>query len=642
VGSEYGGSTRTDTFGFYRLTDVPLSAGDAARDWQITAVPLVFAQQTHSATVRANETTTLDFAFGAAINRALTFTAEGLPLSTPWVPSVNGSPAALTGPLSFTVSVPQDSPVTFSAPALVPGTTGTRYVLQGWRRSDGTSVTSPVLASADETYRAIYVPQYLLSVAASPAAAGTSTSPSGGGWFDDNAVAIVNADAVVTVAGTRYDLVQWSGDASGTLGSANVVMTGGPKSAVASYNYFADLVVTVTDTADPVGIGDLVVYAITVANNGPSAVPGLATTIDVPSDVTVVGTSQCAFARPMVCTFAGSVGMGQSLQYTVAVRPLHAGTLTLTASVTSGATELNVLNNTATQQTEVVEAATPTSTPTLTPTATATPTMTATATLTPTATATLTPTATATPTMTATATRTPAVTPTATPTPELLAGAHSLAFDGSTGAAQVAHSADLNLKNDWTIEAWFKDEDPRGFDHDYVGLIYKGNRDVDAEAPYFLEIGYKRLQAGLRSNWTDYAVQYDMVTGVDPARWHHAAATFRASTRTLILYLDGVRVAQRTVGRVSRGNTSPLELGRVGITSGKYMRGKLDDVRIWNVVRTAADVAASYRAQLTTPASGLVANWQLDESNGLVAADAVGTHPAGLEGGAAFSADLHP
>jgi hypothetical protein len=31
IGSEYGGSARTDTSGFYRLTDVPLGAGDAAR-----------------------------------------------------------------------------------------------------------------------------------------------------------------------------------------------------------------------------------------------------------------------------------------------------------------------------------------------------------------------------------------------------------------------------------------------------------------------------------------------------------------------------------------------------------------------------------------------------------------------------------
>jgi hypothetical protein len=37
VGSEFGGSTSTDYQGFYRLVNVPLGAGDAPRDWKITA-----------------------------------------------------------------------------------------------------------------------------------------------------------------------------------------------------------------------------------------------------------------------------------------------------------------------------------------------------------------------------------------------------------------------------------------------------------------------------------------------------------------------------------------------------------------------------------------------------------------------------
>lgn len=227
------------------------------------------------------------------------------------------------------------------------------------------------------------------------------------------------------------------------------------------------------------------------------------------------------------------------------------------------------------------------------------------------------------------------------------ANLHSLALNGSTGAAAVPASADLNLTGDWTIEAWFREESPTGFNHEFVGLIYKGDRDLDAEAPYFLEVGYKRLQAGLRTGWTDYAVQFDISQDVDPKAWHHAAATYQASTRTLTLYLDGVRVAQRTNARVSRGNSSPLEFGRVGAKSGKYLRGKLDDVRIWNVVRSGAEIAAGYRNQLNStppaaPPHGLVGNWKFDEASGLTAADSVSNHSAGLKGGATFSSDVHP
>jgi hypothetical protein len=217
-------------------------------------------------------------------------------------------------------------------------------------------------------------------------------------------------------------------------------------------------------------------------------------------------------------------------------------------------------------------------------------------------------------------------------------------LNGTTAAAQVPPTTALNLTNDWTIEAWFKDEDPRGFNHGYAGLLYKGDRDRDPEAPYFLEVGFKRLQAGLRSGWTDYSVQYELSSTVDPKRWHHAAATFRVSTRTLTLYLDGLPVAQTRVARASRGNTRPLELGRIGVQSGKYLRGKLDDVRVWNVVRTPAQIAANYRTEPDTSVefSGLVANWTFNEASGTQADDARGGPPARLSGGAGFATDVHP
>jgi len=89
----------------------------------------------------------------------------------------------------------------------------------------------------------------------------------------------------------------------------------------------------------------------------------------------------------------------------------------------------------------------------------------------------------------------------------------SIKLDGSTGYAEAADARDLNLTGDWTVEAWFKDEDPSGFNHDYVNLLNKGDRATNAEAPYFLSLGYKRLVAGLRFNWTDQTIAYDLYAG---------------------------------------------------------------------------------------------------------------------------------
>jgi hypothetical protein len=233
----------------------------------------------------------------------------------------------------------------------------------------------------------------------------------------------------------------------------------------------------------------------------------------------------------------------------------------------------------------------------------------------------------------------------ASPTQTVVAnGNRSLALTG-TGYAEAPHTTDLNLTRDWSLELWFKDQHPNGFNHDYVTLLNKGDREANPESPYFVTLGAKQLLVGQRVNWIDYAVAYDLFgNGVDPKSWHHLAATFSAPTRTLSLYLDGVRVKQEVLGAISRGNSLPVEIGRNGPVSAKYFRGKLDDVRLWNVVRTDTQIAAAYRQELASPPSGLVANWQFDERLGtFFAYSTVGAHTAVLStSGASFSPDVHP
>jgi hypothetical protein len=222
-------------------------------------------------------------------------------------------------------------------------------------------------------------------------------------------------------------------------------------------------------------------------------------------------------------------------------------------------------------------------------------------------------------------------------------GLRSLAFNGTTGYADAAHAADLNPSGDWTIETWFKDEDPRGFDHDYVTLLNKGDRGSSGASPYVISLGYKRLQVGQRSGWVDYSLPIDLrALGIDANQWHHVAASFVSSTRQLTVYLDGQRVAQGTLGVSTVANTLPLQLGRNGPTAGRYFLGKLDDVRIWRIARTANDISASFSTQLASAPTGLIANWKLDEAAGTLLVDSAGGHPATLRPGAALLTDSHP
>jgi len=200
--------------------------------------------------------------------------------------------------------------------------------------------------------------------------------------------------------------------------------------------------------------------------------------------------------------------------------------------------------------------------------------------------------------------------------------AASLSFNGTTAYAEAPHTPVLNVTSDWTIEAWFKDATAGGYNHNDTFILMKGDSNVDGEAPYFLKIDHKLLSAGVRTNWTSYRVTYDLFAGgVSANAWHHAAATFVASTRQITLYVDGVQKAQGTVSVSSAiGSAKPLSIGRNG-TTGYNWNGKLDDIRVWNVVRTATQISTSYQTELTGSPTGLVANWKLNDGSGTVATD---------------------
>lgn len=174
----------------------------------------------------------------------------------------------------------------------------------------------------------------------------------------------------------------------------------------------------------------------------------------------------------------------------------------------------------------------------------------------------------------------------------------------------------------------------------------KGDHDANPEAPYFVLIGQNTIIAGVRTGGVDYPISYSLTAlGLVPNAWHHVAVNFLSSQNTLNLFIDGQRIYSHSVAAHSTiGNSLPLEIGRNGPLTGKYWLGKIDDVRIFNVFRTAVQIASDYQTQLTTPPPGLVANWKFDERLGTLSAySSPDLDTATLStGGAAFSTDVHP
>src|SRR5206468_5661254 len=101
----------------------------------------------------------------------------------------------------------------------------------------------------------------------------------------------------------------------------------------------------------------------------------------------------------------------------------------------------------------------------------------------------------------------------------------SLSFDGTGAYAEAPDASELNPTGDWTIEGWFKDETPGGYNHPRAQMLAKGDTS-NPEVPYFISVTANALIAGLRTGGAGQLVQYDLAAhGVSANVWHHVAVS---------------------------------------------------------------------------------------------------------------------
>ena len=123
------------------------------------------------------------------------------------------------------------------------------------------------------------------------------------------------------------------------------------------------------------------------------------------------------------------------------------------------------------------------------------------------------------------------------------------------------------------------------------------------------------------------------ISGVTPLAigvWYHAAASYDGNKWQL--FLNGALEAELIVGRPLRSDSIQhaalgTAINSTGVASG-YFAGTLDEARIWNYARSAAQILADRDLDISV-ATGLVGRWGLDENSGTTAADSSGNNITG-------------
>ena len=167
----------------------------------------------------------------------------------------------------------------------------------------------------------------------------------------------------------------------------------------------------------------------------------------------------------------------------------------------------------------------------------------------------------------------------------------ALAFNGTNNYVSLP----FTFSGSYTKEAWIRTNTLTGTPN-----IISGNGSTGTAL--YLDNG--RIAAGHGPTFTQTLDATPLVAGT----WYHVAVTFNAATGAMNLYKNGVVVSSATAPAYTE---TVQELGRFIGTF--YFNGAIDEVRVWNLVRTPAEIAASANCQLNGQETGLIAYYNFNE-----------------------------
>lgn len=212
-----------------------------------------------------------------------------------------------------------------------------------------------------------------------------------------------------------------------------------------------------------------------------------------------------------------------------------------------------------------------------------------------------------------------------------MANTHSLQLTrASSQYAQAADSSALSVTGDLTMECWVKCTTLPGSG---IGcpMIFKGdyNTNNSYQLYYLNNGGTPQIVCTIFSgagnaNYCSSAFNYTLTIGT----WFHVAMVVTVANAIgskFELFINGVSQGNGSTSVTGTAPTSiyngstELGIGMCGnpifLLTTYCFDGKFDEVRVWNVARTGAQIAANYQTELTGSESGLVGYWKMNNSN---------------------------
>jgi len=217
----------------------------------------------------------------------------------------------------------------------------------------------------------------------------------------------------------------------------------------------------------------------------------------------------------------------------------------------------------------------------------------------------------------------------------IYAQGHALLFDGVDDRATIPDDyGDLDLGSSLTLESWVKP-----FATGPWEPVIQGEFNTSG----YLSWGISLSDAGgwkcaiIASGVADLA--YSPPGSITLGEWHHLVCTYDGTT--IRIYQDGQPIASQV--HSYGGPTMEVIRAMLGWYWPEfYLGGTIDEVSVWNVVRSKSEIAMDSLRCISGMEPGLAGLWRLDEGDQQVVTDSSGNNNHGWLGSNGTVQDSDP